>query len=41
MRCGTYIKNVIEPNIIENKEREIGWENWLSEKPKGEQDRDR
>jgi hypothetical protein len=40
MRCGTYIKEKIEPHIEENLESKIGWEQWLSDKAK-QKDRDR
>jgi hypothetical protein len=29
MRCGTYIKNKLEPNINNNADTRIGWEAWL------------
>lgn len=37
MRCGTYIKQVLEPHIESSPK--VGWEAWLSEAPKGELDR--
>jgi hypothetical protein len=40
MRCGTYIKEKIEPHIEENLEYKIGWEQWLSDKAE-QKDRDR
>ena len=40
MRCGAYIKQVIESEVRNTDgDRIFGWEHWLSEKPKGEPDR--
>jgi hypothetical protein len=36
MRCGTYIKDHIEPFIDGDSKRRIGWEHWLTEKGKQE-----
>ena len=38
MRCGTYIKRKIEPEIIDNQD-DIGWENWLDKRAKKEADK--
>lgn len=35
MRCGRYIKQVIEPKMRDEQNR-IGWEHWLEEEAKGE-----
>lgn len=39
MRCGSYIRNNIEPLVFGREKNRGGWESWLAQNPHGEADR--